>query len=220
MKTLYLPLLMILLLTATACEIAPAPMLSVNPDPLEISADGGRIIVSVNAVGEWTARPDFTIHGQYEPSFFYISTYKGTGNGEVPVTFEPNPYGFWTRNARIVFECVSGDEICTVILPVIQREAAPVFEFTDWNEPCIPADGGSFSATLLYNCRVAIDINATGVTYSDKLIGEDRFLGPAELTFTVPANPTSSERVIHMTLRPSGKDTPSKTYKLTQAGYL
>ncbi len=209
---------MILLLTATACEIAPAPVLSVNPDPLEVSADGGKVTLSVNAVGEWTTKSDF---GEpYGPYFYYVSPYKGSGDAEISVSFEPNPYGEFGRKGTITFECVSGEKTCTVTLPVSQKEADPVFGFTDWNEPLIPAYGGSFTATLSYNCGVTIDIDAVGVTRSDKLIGEDRFLGPAELTFTVPANPTSSERVIHMTLRPSGKDTPSKTYKLTQAGYL
>lgn len=219
MKRFSLPLLLMLLLTATACEIAPTPQLSVNPDPLEVSADGGKVTLSISAVGEWTVRANFTTpHNPDASSFFSVLTHKGLGNGEVPVTFDPNPYGFQTRNAEIVFECVSGVETCTVILPVIQKEADPVFAFTDWNEPRIPSNGGSFSATLLHNCKCVIDIDTEGIAYSVKLIGEDRFLGPSEIAFSVPANPTSSDRDIIVTLRPDGKEVPSKAYKFTQAG--
>lgn len=57
MKSFYVLFMMIILLTATACEIAPTPQLSVSHDHLEVSVDGGMVTLSVNAVGELATKP-------------------------------------------------------------------------------------------------------------------------------------------------------------------
>lgn len=217
MKQRFPLVIAVLLLAMTACDFEPSPKLSVSPNPLEVSAEGGKVTLSVSAVGKWKTKSDFG--KDYGNHFYYVSPYSGNGDAVVTVTFEPNPYADWDNLGEIQFECVSGDRTSTVTLPVIQQAADPILEFIDWKEIKIPANGGSFSVTLSYNCSGTIKPDVGDVSFSGKVMGEDRFCGTAEITFIVPANPSSQDREIHVsTYSGQNRDKPLNVYKFTQAG--
>ena len=219
MKRSILPLLAILLLAMTACDFEPSPKLSVSPNPLEVSAEGGQVTLSVSAVGKWKTKSVFA--RPYGPRFYYVTPYSGTGNADITVIFEPNLAADWGNRGEIQFECVSGERTRTLTLPVAQGAADPIYELIDWKEIKIPANGGSFSVTLSYNCRGGIKLDAEGVTviYKNEAVEEERLWGTTEITFHVSANPSSQDREIHVsTYSGQNRDKPLNVYKFTQAG--
>ena len=216
MKQSFLFVIAILLLAMTACDLEPGPQMSISPDPLEVSSDGGQVNLVVSAIGEWKTQSFFG--SPYAPRFCYVSPYSGKGDAEISVMIEPNPT-IEPRRGHISFECVSGDKTSTMSLTVSQKGAEPVSEFADWNEVRVPAAGGSFSAVWVFNFRGWIEIDSEDVTYTTTGNENSWFYGSTDVTFSVPANTTGHDREIHVsTYLGNNLNKPLNVYKFTQAG--
>ena len=215
MKQRFPLVIAVLLLAMTACDFEPSPKLSVSPNPLEVSAEGGKVTLSVSAVGQWKTKSDY---GQYYGIRYNVYPYCGKGDAEISVTIEPNPT-IEPGRGNISFECVSGDKTCIVSLTVSQKGAEPVSEFADWNEVRVPAAGGSFSAVWVFNFRGWIEIDTEDVTYTTTGNENGWLYGSTEVTFSVPANTTGHDREIRVsTYLGNDLDKPLNVYKFTQAG--
>lgn len=99
------------LLLLASCD--PNPVLSLNPETLTFSAEGGSESIAVTANNSWN------ILLENSEDFFTVSPLSGTGDGYITVTAQPY-LSVGKRSAQIVIICSSHDVALTKTVRIEQ----------------------------------------------------------------------------------------------------
>ena len=91
----------------------PNPVLSLNPETLTFSAEGGSESIAVTANNSWN------ILLENSEDFFTVSPLSGTGDGYITVTAQPY-LSVGKRSAQIVIICSSHDVALTKTVRIEQ----------------------------------------------------------------------------------------------------
>lgn len=178
----------------TACE--PDPVLTLNPEDISFSAEGGSASVAVSANNTWN------VLLENAEDFFTVSPLSGTGEGYITVTAKPNGSSS-SRSAQIVVVCTSHDMSMTKTVKIEQTCPAGSIDFD--NAECIPplgeddtfsAEGGSFIFEFTANGPWTASCNASDV----KMDLTSGSAGSFKVTATIPACPVFEGRDILFTL--------------------
>lgn len=197
MKRFSFPLLLMLLLTATACEQLITPKLKVDQEAFEFPAEGGMQTLHISSNTNWTASHDWL-----SSLIFILSPSSGSDAGFINIIVEPNPTSR-DRVGAFFLTCNSDETAAVKTIEVRQKGAEPFVSLTDWKEITLPAEGGKFSVELVSNCSWMLDIDTEGIQFNvtdlDDFIGQT-FKKPKTylVEIQVPANPGTQRRTIHL----------------------
>lgn len=176
-----------------ACE--PAPVLSVSPNQLEFSAEGGSQSISVTANNVWDVIPD-------NSGIITVSPASGTGNGYFTLTVKPNTTAS-ILNASITVVCTSRDETArqTVSISQLCQAGSISLEKLECDPPQaadkhLSAEGCVMKMTFVANSAWTIRCAASDVTL-DATGGN---AGTTVVTATVPPCPVFEGRKIEFML--------------------
>ena len=197
MKCFSFPLLLMLLLTSTACEQLITPKLKVDQEAFEFPAEGGMQTLHISSNTNWTASHDWL-----SSLIFILSPSSGSDAGFINIIVEPNPTSR-DRVGAFFLTCNSDETAAVKTIEVRQKGAEPFVSLTDWKEITLPAEGGKFSVELVSNCSWMLDIDTEGIQFNvtdlDDFIGQT-FKKPKTylVEIQVPANPGTQRRTIHL----------------------
>ena len=208
-----------------SCEFFPAdPKLTTSvEDFVSFGAEGGEVSIMVSSNCDWEAESIATV-GVY---FLSVSPQNGrSGDSVLKIRARENlVYGRRSAAVRLKYRnpYTSSGETRELLVPVYQDGPQAKAWFEDWNEPVLPAEGGSFMAILRYNgclfnvtCAdpdVKLDIRMQ--TFWDVSI--DPYV-KVEVTATVPANPSSEKRSFILDVTDRKGQTVLGRYPFYQAG--
>ena len=174
-----------------ACE--PAPVLSVSPTALEVSADGCSQSISVTANNVWEVIPD-------NSGIITVSPTSGTGNGFFTLTVKPNTTASFL-SASVSVVCTSRGETARQTVSVSQlckagSASLKVDEIVDADGKKVPAAGGLIKMTVTANAPWTLSCEESDV----KLSATSGDNGSTAVVATVPANPGLEDRGINFKL--------------------
>ena len=212
MKKLF-SFLALCLFVLVSCE--PDPILSLDKDKLEFSAEGGSQTIHVTANADWTvSQNDGT------DLFFTVSPASGTESGYFTVNVKPNET--WAnRDADITVTCTSNKQTMTRKLTVEQfcvvghAEVESCVLDPDENGK-VPADGGTVKLTISSTGIWEIKCDAPDVEIKPREGGGDI---RTETMATVPACPEFEGRTLTFSIfceTEAGSNTTE--YTVEQAG--
>jgi len=208
-----------------SCEFFPTdPKLTTSvEDHLYFEAEGGDASIMVSSNCDWEAEGIATI-GVF---FLSVSPSNGrSGDSVLKIHARENlRYGRRTAAVKLKYRnpYSSTSEPRELLVPVYQDGAPAKIWFDNWQEPTLPAEGGSFTADLLDNgCpwnifwdeeNVKLDIKSESWNMADPY-------SKCIITFTVSANPSSENRtfVVNLTDRKPEEYQVYGQYTFHQAG--
>ena len=176
-----------------ACE--PDPVLTLNPEIIAFSADGGSESVAVSANNTWN------VVLENSEDFFTVSPLTGTGDGYFTVTAKANGSSS-NRTAQIVVVCTSHDMSMTKVVKIEQScPAGKVHienvEYTPAQvDEVFSAEGGSAVIEFVTNGPWTLSCDASDV----KMDLTSGSAGSFAVTATIPACPVFEGRTIKFTL--------------------
>ncbi len=170
------------------CNTTPDPVLTVTPENLAFSAEGGAQTVQVKANNPWTA----------SASGSGISVNPSSGEGDATVTV--------TTSATSSTNPVSGTVVfrseglsATVSVTQDERKVIQV-----GNVMVIPAEGGTFAVTIQYNTEYRVEVEASAKSWISFL--GTRALQSGKLEFQFAENGNTEPRQGKVTVKDkSGK---------------
>lgn len=199
----------------------PEPQMTFSIDlskSVTVEAEGGKISIPLESNSPWQA--------SFSPAtgvwFVSLLKYKGeAGSGTLEFEVRPNLLSN-LRAGVISLRCVNRKGVQTYEISIAQLAAEPFARILDWDEPVIPAEGGSLTLRILTNCPWGYTVDNADVTLVE--IKEPAVLSPTdppiyELTLAVAKNPGTVRRtfLLNLTNRFQGSKTIA-TYTFYQAG--
>ncbi len=180
-----------LLLVVFGCNTTPDPVLTVSPENLAFSAEGGAQTVQVKANNPWTA----------SASGSGLSVNPSSGEGDATVTV--------TATATSSTNPVSGTVVfrseglsATVSVTQDERKVIQVGDVM-----VIPAEGGTFAVDIQYNTEYTVEVEASAKSWISFL--GTRALQSGKLEFQFAENGNTEPRTGKVTVRDnSGKAAP------------
>ena len=131
------------------CNTTPDPVLSVNPENLAFTAEGGSQTVQVKANNPWTA----------SASGSGISVNPSSGNGDATVTINALP----TNSTDPISGAVSFRSEGLFSTVSITQEERKVIQLGD--VMIIPAEGGTFAVDMQYNTDVVVEVESAAQSW-------------------------------------------------------
>jgi hypothetical protein len=208
-----------------SCEFFPTdPKLTTSvEDYLSFDAEGGDVSIMVSSNCDWEAEGIATV-GFY---FLSVSPASGrSGDNVLKIHARENlRYGRRTAAVRLKYRnpYTGTGETRELQIPVYQEGSPAKVWFENWQEPTLPAEGGSFTADLLNNgCLWNIFCDDPDVKMNIEYVSWNMTdpYSKCIFTFTVPANPSSEKRtfVINLTDRKPEEWQVYGQYTFHQAG--
>ena len=177
-----------------SCE--PEPILSLDKESIDFSAEGGTQTIAVTANNVWNVVQPNT------QTFFTVSPQGGEGNGSFTVTVQPNTTAA-NRDGQVVVTCTSRNISMTKTLRISQvcpagRASLKIDEITPFDEgtKTMAAEGAVVKLTLTANAPWKLSCTPADVTLDRK----DGQAGTFPITATVPACPDLEGRTITFSL--------------------
>ncbi len=161
--------------TVSVSQEGEDPILSVTPETLSFSADGGNKSITVTSNLSWTATSS--------DAWLTVSSSSGEGDATLSVTADEN-VSIANRTASVTFE----GKDRTVIVNVTQDGAAPFFNVTP-TTLSFSAEGGSAPVKIVSNQTWTASKSADWIALS-----EVEGTGDATLSLTVDANTSTDSR--------------------------
>lgn len=206
-RTRFLPafLLLAFALGAVSCDLlvpTPDPELEMSIDlasPLEINAEGGRVSVQIESNCPWRAQA-YPGNGFY---FIRMVTSKGE-SGTSTLEFEVIPNLLAMQKLGSVQVTASNEKgQRTFEISVRQSGAEPFAELLDWQDPLVPAEGGTVSLRILSNTSAALICRDPAIRISIEDDPNGLISGnpvTSRVAITVPANPSTEARSFNLEL--------------------
>ena len=217
--------LLALSLLLVSCDYLEA----LNPEPkmtfgidinqaVTVTEEGGIISIPIESNGSWLA----TAMGTSGVAFISLITSKGEkGSSTLEFNVKPN---LLTQNryGTISLSCENKKGIQTYIIGIAQLGAEAFAMILDWDEPVIPAEGGSLTMKVLTNCAWGFMANDADVTVVEmkapsslSMTDPDTY----ELTLAIAKNPGTEPRTFQLNFTDRMKgNTIIATYTFSQAG--
>ena len=173
------------------CNTTPDPVLTVTPENLAFSAEGGAQTVQVKANNPWTA----------SASGSGLSVNPSSGDGDATVTVTATATSSTNPVSRTV---VFRSEGLSATVSVTQDERK-VIQVGD--VMVIPAEGGTFAVDIQYNTEYTVEVEASAKSWISFL--GTRALQSGKLEFQFAENQNTEPRTGKVTVRDnSGKAAP------------
>ena len=161
--------------TVSVSQEGEDPILTISPESLSFSADGGNKSITVTSNLSWTATSS--------DAWLTVSSSSGEGDATLSVTADEN-VSIANRTASVTFE----GKDRTVIVNVTQDGAAPFFNVTP-TTLSFSAEGGSAPVKIVSNQTWTASKSADWIALS-----EVEGTGDATLSLTVDANTSTDSR--------------------------
>ncbi len=191
MKRLFPILLCGLASLLFGCNTTPDPVLTVSPENLAFSAEGGVQTVQVKANNPWTA----------SASGSGISVNPASGDGDATVTVTATATNSTNPLSGTVTFCSEG-LAATVSVTQDERKVIQVGDVM-----VIPAEGGTFAVDIQYNTEYTVEVEASAKSWISFL--GTRALQSGKLEFQFAENGNTEPRTGKVTVRDnSGKAAP------------
>ncbi len=206
-----------------SCEFFPTdPKLTTSvEDYLSFDAEGGDVSIMVSSNCDWEAEGIATV-GFY---FLSVSPASGrSGDNVLKIHARENlRYGRRTAAVRLKYRnpYTGTGETRELHIPVYQEGSPAKVWFENWQEPTLPAEGGSFTADLLNNgCLWNIFCDDPDVKMNIEYVSWNMTdpYSKCIFTFTVPANPSSEKRSFILDVTDRKGQTVLGRYPFYQAG--
>ncbi len=191
MKRLFPILLCGLAFLIHGCNTTPDPVLTVTPENLAFSAEGGAQTVQVKANNPWTASASGT----------GISVNPSSGEGDATVTVTATATSSTNSlSGTVTFR--SEGLAATVSVTQDERKVIQVGDVM-----VIPAEGGTFAVDIQYNTEYTVEVEASAKSWISFL--GTRALQSGKLEFQFAENGNTEPRTGKVTVRDnSGKAAP------------
>lgn len=192
--------LLALLWLPVSCEfLQNDPVLTIDAEDgwITFDAEGGDSTILITSNCDWEAESLGSSTGE---SFFSVSPRSGKP-GESVLTVHVLPQQVvWPRGGSLALKYrktyVSPVETRELYVNVYQKGAAEKIWFGDWQEPTLPAEGGSFTTNLFYNGQtwwVTCDDPDVKLDFAWKQHDNDP-IKTVTVTVSVAANPSTEKR--------------------------
>ena len=206
-RTCYLQVFLLLAISfaAVSCEwLAPTPdpepeMKIDLPSTLEVSAEGGKVSAQIESNCPWQAQA-FPGNGFY---FITMVTPKGeSGTSTLEFVVKPNLLAIQKLGSiQVIAENAKGQR--TYDIAVRQLAAEPFAQILDWDDPLVPAEGGTITIRVVYNTTTGLVCLNRDISFYWEDI-DPGFSGgqpvTSRVTITVPANPSTEARSFNLEL--------------------
>ena len=214
MKKLF-PFLALYLFLFAACE--PEPILTLDKESIEFSADGGTQTISVTANNVWSVmQPNMQ-------TFFTVSPLSGEKTGYFTVKVDPNATAV-NREGQVTVTCTSRDITISKTLKITQvcpagHATCHIDEIVNFDENAktMSAEGAIIKMTVTANAPWKISCASSDVTL-DATSGE---AGTSAVNATVPACPVFEGRAVTFSFScKTASGGIEESFSIAQAGGL
>ena len=194
-------LLLAFALGAVSCDLlvlTPQMKIDIQPE-LEVGVEGGKFSARIETNCPWRAQ----VYAPTGVKFISMVTSQGeAGTSTLEFEVKPNLIATLRGNTiQVIAENAKGQR--TFDIAVRQLAAEPFAQILDWEDPLVPAEGGTVTIKVVYNTTTGLvclnrDIR---IVWADNDPG---FSGgqpvTSRVTITVPANPSTEARSFNLEL--------------------